>query len=71
MICSSTAHAAAQEAGFDGVEVHGAHGYLLTQFTHPFSNRRTDEYGGGFEGRIKLPLEIVKGTRRRVRAITF
>lgn len=53
----------AQEAGFDGVEVHGAHGYLLTQFVHPFSNRRTDEYGGGFEGRIKLPLEIVKGTR--------
>jgi 2,4-dienoyl-CoA reductase-like NADH-dependent reductase (Old Yellow Enzyme family)/thioredoxin reductase len=55
----------AEEAGFDGVEVHGAHGYLLTQFTNPFTNRRSDEYGGGFEGRIRLPLEIVVGIREK------
>jgi 2,4-dienoyl-CoA reductase-like NADH-dependent reductase (Old Yellow Enzyme family)/thioredoxin reductase len=55
----------AEEAGFDGVEVHGAHGYLLTQFTNPFTNRRDDGYGGGFEGRIRLPLEIVKGIREK------
>jgi len=55
-----------KEAGFDGVAVHGAHGYLLTQFTHPYSNRRLDKYGGGFEGRIRFPLEVVKGIRAEV-----
>ena len=55
----------AEEAGFDGVEVHGAHGYLITQFTNPFTNRRVDEYGGGLEGRIRFPLEIVKGIREK------
>jgi 2,4-dienoyl-CoA reductase-like NADH-dependent reductase (Old Yellow Enzyme family) len=48
------------------VAVHGAHGYLLTQFTHPYSNRRLDKYGGGFEGRIRFPLEVVKGIREKV-----
>jgi len=55
----------AEKAGFDGVEVHGAHGYLITQFTNPFTNRRTDEYGGGLEGRMRFPLEIVKGIREK------
>jgi 2,4-dienoyl-CoA reductase-like NADH-dependent reductase (Old Yellow Enzyme family) len=56
----------AQKAGFDAVEVHGAHGYLLNQFTSPLSNRRSDEYGGSFEGRIRLPLEAITEVRRRV-----
>ncbi len=52
-------------AGFDVAEVHGAHGYLLHEFLSPLSNRRDDEYGGSFENRIRLPLEIA----REVRAI--
>ena len=56
----------AREAGFDAVEVHGAHGYLLNQFTSPVTNKRTDEYGGSFEGRIRFPLEIVAEVRKVV-----
>jgi 2,4-dienoyl-CoA reductase-like NADH-dependent reductase (Old Yellow Enzyme family) len=56
----------ARKAGFDAVEVHGAHGYLLNQFTSPLSNRRTDGYGGSFEGRIRFPLEIVEEVRKAV-----
>jgi NADPH2 dehydrogenase len=54
----------AHKAGFEGVEVHGAHGYLLNQFTSPLSNRRTDEYGGSFENRIRFPLEVVEEARK-------
>lgn len=50
----------AEEAGFDGVEVHGAHGFLLGQFTSPLVNDRDDEYGGSLENRIRFPSEIVK-----------
>jgi hypothetical protein len=42
-------------AGLDGVEVHGAQGYLLQQFMSPLSNRRDDEYGGSFENRMRFP----------------
>ncbi len=49
------------EAGFDGVEVHGANGYLLEQFTNPHANVRTDEYGGDIENRSRLLLDVVKG----------
>lgn len=56
--------ARARVAGFDGVEVHGAHGYLLAQFMSPHSNRRMDEYGGPLQGRMKLPLDIIRGIRR-------
>jgi 2,4-dienoyl-CoA reductase-like NADH-dependent reductase (Old Yellow Enzyme family) len=52
------------KAGFDAVEVHGAHGFLLNQFTSPLSNRRTDEYGGSFEKRIRFPLEVVEEVRK-------
>lgn len=49
------------EAGFDGVELHGANGYLIEQFLHPAANQRTDEYGGSDENRSRFLLEIAKG----------
>jgi 2,4-dienoyl-CoA reductase-like NADH-dependent reductase (Old Yellow Enzyme family) len=52
-----------REAGFDGIEPHGAHGYLLNQFFSPVQNRRTDEYGGNIENRMRLALEIVEAVR--------
>ena len=58
----------AVKAGFDVLEIHGAHGYLLHEFVSPISNHRTDEYGGSFENRIRLPLEIVDGIRAAIPA---
>ena len=58
-----TAAARALEAGFEVAEVHAAHGYLLHQFLSPLSNRRTDRYGGEFENRIRLTLEVVDAVR--------
>jgi NADPH2 dehydrogenase len=55
-----------KEAGFDGVEIHSAHGYLLNQFFSPLTNKRTDEYGGNLQGRIKIHLEIIKAVRDAV-----
>jgi 2,4-dienoyl-CoA reductase-like NADH-dependent reductase (Old Yellow Enzyme family) len=52
------------EAGFEVIEVHAAHGYLFHEFLSPLSNKRTDEYGGSFENRVRFPLE----TARKVRA---
>ncbi len=51
------------EAGFDGVEPHGAHGYLLNQFFSPVQNRRTDDYGGSLQDRMRLALDIVSAIR--------
>ncbi|MFW5980735.1 MAG: NADH:flavin oxidoreductase [Halanaerobiaceae bacterium] len=56
----------AKKAGFDMVEVHGAHGYFLNQFFSPLTNQRDDEYGGSFAGRLKYPLEVVKAVRQAV-----
>ncbi|MEU3790243.1 NADH:flavin oxidoreductase/NADH oxidase [Streptomyces fructofermentans] len=50
-------------AGFEIAEVHGAHGYLIGQFLSPHSNRRTDEYGGSYENRVRLALEVVDAVR--------
>jgi 2,4-dienoyl-CoA reductase-like NADH-dependent reductase (Old Yellow Enzyme family) len=50
-------------AGFDVVELHAAHGYLMHQFLSPLSNRRTDAYGGSLEGRMRFPLEVVEAVR--------
>lgn len=55
-----------KEAGFDGVEIHSAHGYLLNQFFSPLTNMRTDEYGGDVIGRIKIHLEVIKAVRDAV-----
>jgi 2,4-dienoyl-CoA reductase-like NADH-dependent reductase (Old Yellow Enzyme family) len=60
------AAARAQRAGFDFVELHGAHGYLISQFLTPFENRRTDEYGGTPANRARFPLEVIKRIKRDV-----
>ena len=56
----------ARDLGFGGVEVHAAHGFLLSQFLSPLFNRRTDGYGGGIEGRMRLLLEVVEAVRAAV-----
>lgn len=56
----------ARQAGFDGVEIHGAHGYILSSFLSPKANTRTDEYGGSHENRARLLLEVIAAVRAEV-----
>jgi 2,4-dienoyl-CoA reductase-like NADH-dependent reductase (Old Yellow Enzyme family) len=56
----------AVKAGFDTIEIHTAHGYLLASFLSPVSNTRNDEYGGDRQGRMRLPLEIAEAVRREM-----
>ncbi len=53
----------AKEAGFDIIEIHGAHGYLINEFLSPLANRRTDEYGGSFENRYRFLQEIIEAVK--------
>jgi len=66
-IIEGFAHAAEymEKAGYDGIQVHGAHGYLLAQFLSPSTNKRTDKYGGSLENRARLITEIGQEVRRR------
>ncbi len=62
---SSVYGPARQAGGFDGVEVHGAHGYLIAQFMSSYSNKRSDAYGGPLENRLRFPLDIIADIRKK------
>ncbi len=66
---SAFVHAAkiAEQTGFDGVQIHAAHGYLMSQFLSPLSNRRADQYGGSLENRARFLLDIIRGVRGATR----
>ena len=53
-------------AGFDAIEIHAGHGYLLSQFLSPWTNNRKDEYGGSLENRLRFPVSIIKHVREVV-----
>jgi len=55
-----------KEAGFDGVEFHAAHEYLISEFLSPYTNKRTDEYGGRLENRLRLLVDIIRGARQKL-----
>src|SRR5499427_2516864 len=63
----AAAAARAAKAGFDCVEIHAAHGYLISQFLTPFENRRTDEYGGSLENRARFGLDVLRAVKATVR----
>jgi 2,4-dienoyl-CoA reductase-like NADH-dependent reductase (Old Yellow Enzyme family) len=64
----AAAAARAKAAGFDAVELHGAHGYLLNQFYSPLTNHRSDAYGGSRDARLRFPLEVLRAVRSAVGA---
>ncbi len=55
----------AKKCGFDGVEIHGGHGYLIAEFMSSYSNKRTDQFGGDLENRLRFPVEIIKNIRKK------
>jgi 2,4-dienoyl-CoA reductase-like NADH-dependent reductase (Old Yellow Enzyme family) len=63
----AAAAARAEKAGFDCVEIHAAHGYLISQFLTPFENRRTDQYGGSLENRARFGLDVLRAVKAAVR----
>ena len=64
--CWGEAAARCKTAGFDGIQIHAGHGYLISQFLTPYTNRRTDEYGGSLENRVRFLREIHRAIRARV-----
>jgi 2,4-dienoyl-CoA reductase-like NADH-dependent reductase (Old Yellow Enzyme family) len=64
----AVAASAAQEAGFTGVQIHAAHGYLLSQFLNPRANQRTDDWGGSLENRARFLMDVIKAVRAKVGA---
>ncbi len=60
------AAARAREAGFDAVEIHGAHGYMVAQFMSQHTNKRVDEFGGSLYNRMRFPVEVIRDVRRKV-----
>jgi len=58
----------ARDAGFDAVEIHGAHGYLLAQFMSEYSNKRIDEFGGSLQNRMRFPIEVIHNVRQKIGA---
>lgn len=64
--CFKQAARRAVEAGFDAIEMHGAHGYLIAQFMSAYTNQREDRYGGSLENRMRFPLQLVKAVREVV-----
>jgi len=68
MLVETFAQAAerARKAGFDGVEIHGAHGFLLNQFYSPLTNKRNDKYGGSLENKMRFPLEVVERVKEKL-----
>jgi 2,4-dienoyl-CoA reductase-like NADH-dependent reductase (Old Yellow Enzyme family) len=60
------AAARCKQAGFDGVQIHGGHGYLVNQFLTPYTNKRTDDYGGSFENRLRFLRDLYRAMRARV-----
>jgi len=64
----AAARLAVQECGFDAVELHMGHGYLLSQFLSPYTNRRKDRFGGDLEGRLRFPLQVARAVREAIGA---
>ncbi len=64
--CFADAAVRVQKAGFEGIELHAAHGYMLSQFLSPLTNHRTDAYGGSLENRIRFHLEVIRAVREAV-----
>lgn len=68
--CYVRAAVRCEKAGFDAIELHGAHGYFLNQFLSPLTNRRTDAYGGNHKGRAKFPLEVLQAVKKALKRDT-